>query len=166
MIKKIIGLTLLECIIVMALSCILLFSAIIAYQSFVCKNQLLSLVNQFTDALLFARDEAITLQTTVTFCPKNKDEKCGFDWEKGQLILNSKKIIRELPATPIIYHVYFSGTLGESTVLRWRADGFTRGQQGSFYFCDLKKHPAASAQIIILRTGRLRVVMGKIAGCD
>lgn len=168
MIKKIIGLTLLECLIVMALSCILLFSAVTAYQTFIRKNQLSTLVDQLTDAMEYARDAAITLQTTITFCPKNNDEQCGSHWQQGQLIIDERNQhrLRELPAIPNQYHLYWRSTLGDSGSLRWRSDGFTRGQQGSFLICAPAHHLGVSAQIIILRTGRLRVLIGKIAGCN
>lgn len=167
MIKKNSGLTLLECLIVIALSCILLFSAAMAYQTFIDKNRLSMLVDQFTDALEYARDAAITTQSTVAFCPRNKDETCGSNWQNGQLIVDEKNqsVLRVLSAIPNQYHLYWRSTLGDSSELRWRATGFTRGQQGSFFICADQSHHAMSAQLIILRTGRLRVVMGKIAGC-
>ena len=168
MIKKTNGLTLIECLIVIALSCILLFSAAMAYQKFVNKNQLNTLVEKLSDALEYARDEAITSQSTISFCPKNEDETCGSDWQNGQLILDekNKQVLRVLPPTPNQYHLTWCSTLGDSSELRWRSDGFTRGQQGSFFICERKAHQKLSAQIIVLRTGRLRVVMGEIPGCD
>src|SRR3990167_3099997 len=160
MIKKNHGLTLIECLIVITLSCILLFSAAMAYREFISKNQLSTLVNQFTDALEYARDAAITTQSTVAFCPRNKDETCGSNWQNGQLIVDekNKNVLRELPTMPSQYRLYWRSTLGDSSELRWRATGFTRGQQGSFLICADQSHHAVSAQIIILRTGRLRVV--------
>ncbi len=159
------GLTLLECLIVISLSVILLFSATSAYRHFTYKNQLSLLVNQFTDALEFARNAAITSQSTITFCPNNGDETCGTHWQNGQLIMDEKnqRVLRQLPVMPARFHLYWRSTLGDSRQLRWRSDGFTRGQQGSFYVCGQK---GSSAQIIILRTGRLREVMGNIAACD
>src|SRR3990167_10357803 len=146
------GLTLLECLIVIALSMILLCSALMAYREFVSSNQLNGLVDQLTDALEFARDSAITMHTPVIFRPKNSD------WQNGQLILNNKNqtVLRELPAMPGHYHFYWRSTLGDSNQLRWRSSGFTRGQQGSFFNCGQTQ----SAQIILLRTGRFRVVYG------
>lgn len=167
MMQKNNGLTLLECLIAIAISCILLFSAITAYQTWVRKNQIKTLVDQFTDALEYARDSAITLDSTIVFCPDHGDGACGSHWTAGQLMMNEKnqKVLRILPAMPNPYHLYWRSTLGDSSKLRWRANGFTRGQQGSFLICSSQQHHAKSAQIIILRTGRLRVVIGKIAGC-
>ncbi len=142
---------------------VLLFSAATAYRAFISKNQLSALVNQFTDALEYARDTAITAHTTVTLCAKGNNDHCGFHWQNGQLILNEKTqhVLRVLSAMPNQYQLLWRSTLGDSDALRWRSDGFTRGQQGSFYICGKK----LSAQIIVLRTGRLRVVTGEIVGC-
>ncbi|MCX7120459.1 MAG: GspH/FimT family pseudopilin [Gammaproteobacteria bacterium] len=143
---------------VIALSVILLFSALISYRDFVSRHQLNALIDQLTDSLAFARDAAITMHTEIMFSPKNAN------WQNGYLILNdeNQKRLRELPAIPDRYRFYWRSTLGDSGRLRWRSDGFTRGQQGSFFICGKTQ----SAQIILLRTGRWRVVRGKIAGCD
>jgi type IV fimbrial biogenesis protein FimT len=158
------GLTLLECLLVISISLILLLSASIAYREFVHHNQLSTLVNNFTDALNYARDEAITKDMTITLCPKNAENNCGSDWQQGQLILDKDKhVLRILPSMPKQYHLSWRSTLGDSNHLQWRSDGFTRGQQGSFFICATK---GRSARLIILRTGRLRVMTGKIPGCD
>lgn len=149
------GFTLLECLVVIALSCLFLFSAAFAYREFINKNQLTALVNQFTDALEYARNTAITSGDTIILCPKNKNDSCGLNWQTGQLILDkhNQRVLRLLPAMPEGYRLLWKSTLGDSTQLQWRSDGFTRGQQGSFWFCGRN----SSAQIIILRTGRWRV---------
>jgi len=136
-----------------------------AYREFVHQNQLSTLVNTLTDALEYARDEAITLDTTITLCPKNAEGSCGSNWQQGQLIIDkeNQRVLRVLHAMPKQYQLLWKSTLGDSSHLQWRSDGFTRGQQGSFFICATK---GPSAQIIILRTGRLRVVTGKISRCE
>jgi len=147
---------------------LLLFATIGAYREFTNKNQLATLVTDLTTALEYARASAITSHADIIFCANNREGGCGSNWQNGQLILNENKaqVLRELPAMPGGYHLFWRSTLGDSVALRWRSDGFTRGQQGSFFICGRKDHPASSAQIIILRTSRLRVVTGIISGCD
>lgn len=161
------GLSLLECLIVVSLIATLIFSSVFAYQQWVTRNQLIILTNHFIDALRYARMMAITHDTTVTFCPRSQSyATCGADWRQGILILNQKnqQVFRVLSAVPKNDHIYWKSTLGESDNLRWRANGFTRGQQGSFLICG--GYHALSAQLIILRTGRIRSVIGKISACD
>lgn len=164
--KKNLGLTLLECLIAMTLLVILLFSSIASYRYFVAKNQLNELVDQLTDALTYARDQAITSHTTITLCPDQGDMQCGANWQGGLLIWDEKnqRVFRRLPAMPAMFYLKWKSTLNDSVLLRWRSDGFTRGQQGSFYIC-AQSDNAPSAQIIILRTGRLRVVISKMTSC-
>ena len=149
--------TLLECLITLALTLILFSATLMTYHHFVNKNQLSVLVNQLTDALDFARDSAITTHQTMTLCAQETENSCGTNWEKGQLILDQQhKTVRILPAPPMNFNFDWRSTLGESDKLRWRSDGFTEGQQGSFFI----RGQGQSAQIIVLRTGRWRVVWG------
>lgn len=151
------GFTLLECIFVIVLTIILLLSVLTSYRHFVCEQEVTVLVDRVTTALTFARDSAITQHATIMLCAKNNAHQCGSDWQNGQLIINrdTQKIIRELPKLSNNYRLYWRSTLDDSTALVWRPDGFTRGQQGSFFICG----KSISAQIIILRTGRWRVVI-------
>ena len=120
-----------------------------------------------TDSLEFAHESAVTLHTTTVFCPKKDNTSCGTNWQNGQLILDvhNQRVLRILPAIPAGYALDWRSTLGDSADLRFRSDGFTRGQQGSFFICN-QKNAAFSAKMVILRTGRVRVVTGNIAECD
>lgn len=151
--------------IVLLLSAILLLSSVLSYQFFIEKKQLTTLVNQIVSALQYARSTAMTEQTTITFCPQGLQNTCGSTWQNGQLILDEKtqQVFRVLSPLSPHYRLIWKSTLGESDALRWRSNGFTFGQQGSFFIC--KSH-AESAQIIILRTGRIRTEMGLIPTCD
>ncbi|OGT32362.1 MAG: hypothetical protein A3C44_06880 [Gammaproteobacteria bacterium RIFCSPHIGHO2_02_FULL_39_13] len=144
---------------VIAIMVILFFSIILSYRFFMQKNQLTSLVNQVVSAVHDARFVAMTSHATTRFCARD------MDWQQGQLIVNEKnqQVIRVFPAMPAGYHLHWKSTLGESDALHFRSNGFTRGQQGSFFICTKQ---ADSAQIIVLRTGRIRSVIGKISGCD
>jgi len=154
------GFSLLECLIVITLTVFLLLSVVIGYRQWIVHYQLNSLVSRFEDALSYARDSAMTLQTTTEFCPNNGDNQCGVDWQQGQLIIDTQNqhVLRVMPAISSGYAFNWHGTLDDSTKLRWRSDGFTRGQQGSFFIRD-QHNKNSFVQMIILRTGRVRVVM-------
>ena len=164
------GLTLLECLIAIALSAIIFFSSVMAYRQLVERHELTTLVDHLMSALQYARYTAMTTQATITFCPKGKNDQCGTHWQAGQLIMDQKSqhVFRELPPMPKNECLFWRSTLGESNALRWRADGFTRGQQGSFFIESKKKSQTLFAKIIILRTGRLRSEVGRwgsVIGC-
>lgn len=145
----------------------MLLSSVAAYRRFIEKNQLTSMVNNIVSALQFARFTAMTSQRTITFCARGIDNQCGSNWQRGQIIVDEKKktALRYVDALSSRYQLRWKSTLGESDALRFRANGFTWGQQGSFLICNKTKSPAPSARIVILRTGRLRSERGKIAGC-
>lgn len=161
------GLSLLEFIIVISLMATMLLSSVAAYRTFIEKNQLTSIVNNLISALQFARFTAMTSQRTITFCAQGVDNQCGSNWQRGQIILDEKNetVLRYVDVLSSGYQLLWKSTLGESDALRFRANGFTRGQQGSFLICNKTKPHAPSARIVILRTGRLRSVVGKIVGC-
>lgn len=153
---------------VLSILCLFFSAAAMSYQTFIRRNQLYFLIETITSNLAFAQNEAISLHTTIAFCPKGEKGTCGFDWSQGQLIVNARDntVLRELPTLPQRFQLDWKSSLGKSSELLWRDDGFTDGQQGSFYVCDQSDHFGQSAQIIVLRTGRLRVVTGVIAGCS
>ncbi len=145
----------------------MLLSSVVAYRTFIEKNQLTSMVNNIVSALQFARFTAMTSQRTITLCARGADNQCGSDWQQGLFILDEKNktVFRHVDALPSGYQLQWKSTLGETDALRFRANGLTRGQQGSFLICNKTKPSAPSARIVILRTGRLRSEIGKIMGC-
>lgn len=145
----------------------MLLSSVVAYRAFIEKNQLTNIVNNIVSALQFARFTAMTSQRTITLCAQGVDNQCGSDWQRGLFILDEKNqsILRYVDSLPSGYQLQWKSTLGETDALRFRANGFTRGQQGSFLICNKTKPSAPSARIVILRTGRVRSEVGEIVGC-
>lgn len=160
------GFTLFECLIVIALCSILIFSALISYRTFFSDNQLTILTDTLEDVLHYARYAAITIRTDIKLCARDPDNTCGSDWQNGQLVINANnaRVLRVFSALPKQFQLFWESTLGESADLEWNPDGFTHGQQGSFFICARDK-AALSAKIIILRTGRLRSETGHFAQC-
>lgn len=154
--------TLLECVLVMAIIVALLVTCAMGFHTFVARNTLSSLIIDEESALRYARVMAIVSHHAVTLKPIKND-----DWQSGQIIVDmqTQKILRVLPAIANPIHFFWKSTLDDSLALMWRPDGMTAGQQGSFYFCNIQNN-ALSAQIIILRTGRLRHVIGAVLGCQ
>ncbi|PIZ04422.1 MAG: hypothetical protein COY58_04240 [Gammaproteobacteria bacterium CG_4_10_14_0_8_um_filter_38_16] len=151
----------------MMLIVVLLFSSVMTYRYFIYRYRVSAWINHFVGALHYARMTAMTSQVTVTLCARKKNNQCGLHWQKGQVIFNQKNqhVYRVLSAIPSGYRLFWKSTLSQSDALRWRADGFTRGQQGSFLLCADKHQNPFSAKIIILRTGRIRSEMGEIPDC-
>lgn len=146
----------------------LLLSSVAAYRTFIEKNQLVSVVNDLVNGLNFARLSAMTSQSTITVCARSRTNQCGSQWSQGQLIINDSqhRLIQQYKALPKTYQLIWRSSLGQSDVLRFRPNGFTNGQQGSFLICPRLNSHAMSARIVILRTGRVRSEIGEVAQCD
>ncbi|OGT53879.1 MAG: hypothetical protein A3E84_00730 [Gammaproteobacteria bacterium RIFCSPHIGHO2_12_FULL_42_13] len=104
------------------------------------------------ETLTFARDTAMTAHTIVTVSPDGKD------WREGIRISDAT------PSSNVLRVMHFPGyvdlswqaSFGETKLLRYRPDGFTYGQQGNFQLC---VRNGMCAKVIVLSTGRLRVVI-------
>lgn len=141
---------------------ILTFSAVISYQHFVNQYQLIQLVNTLLGGLQYARFEAMNLGNPVDYCPKdNSSEKCGDDWQNGQLVIehSTHRLLREYPPVSKIYRLRWFGSLGINSVIQWEPDGMTYGQQGSFWIGSVKSETSPMVQVIVLRSGRIKVNM-------
>lgn len=143
-----------ELLIVLTLSVFLLLSVVMSYRQWIVHEQFTAIINQLSDTLEFARDSAMALQTTIIVEPQKAD------WSRGIVIAvkcNQRKL-REMPAINSNFKLRWRSTLDESNDLQFRRNGFTRGQQGNFRI-QLIANPAIFVKLIILRTGRVRVVM-------
>lgn len=148
-----------ELLIVIAITAILTLCSVVSYQYFVDHQQLKKIAFTIMSALRYAQSEAINLGDRVDFCPKGDNpESCGSDWQQGQQVIVHKthQLLRELSSIPSSYSIIWRGTLGENQMIQWEPNGFTYGQQGSFWISD-RYARASQIEIILLRTGRVRV---------
>ena len=79
------GFTLIELMIVILLGAILMGMAIPSFRSLMAGNRLTTQANDLVGAINYARSEAISHNTTVTFCRANLDDlqKKGREEESG-----------------------------------------------------------------------------------
>ncbi|MEJ2603390.1 MAG: GspH/FimT family protein [Gammaproteobacteria bacterium] len=81
------GFTLIELMVVVAVVAIIATVAIPGLQAFVASNRQAGAVNDFLSSLYFARDEAITRNTSVTLCPSTDGAGCdAAGWEGGHIV--------------------------------------------------------------------------------
>lgn len=165
--KRTAGLSLLEVMIVLAILAALLMGGLFAYRSFFQKKQLITLVNSVVTGLRYARFSALSQHHSVSFCPCGAAGSCGFNWRNTLCVVDEVDhvTLRHFPLSFNGYRLSWKSSLDKEGALRFRSDGFTAGQQGSFLFCHYDGGDALSARIVILRTGRLRSEIGGIVGC-
>ncbi|MDP1574952.1 MAG: GspH/FimT family pseudopilin [Coxiellaceae bacterium] len=156
-----------ELLVTAALIAGLLVVSIVTFDRWIDKNQLIKTTDSFIDTLEFARNSAMASNALIEVCPRDPGEKCGANWDAGQLVLDfqNEKVLRVEAAVPDDYFILWRPTLTDLPLVRFKPDGFlASGLQGSFYICAKKKH-ADSAKIVLLRSGRTRALTGDFPAC-
>jgi len=146
--------TLIECLIVILLASILLFCAIPSFEHLLERYQLSAYVNRVISSIQFARLSAMSRQMKTQYCGSNDLKKCTGSWTQGQLIESNHYILRSYPAWKKGYELVWKGSFGRNDALTFEPNGFTNGQQGSFYFYH---HQLCLKKIIVSLTGRIRI---------
>ena len=143
----------------LAMALILFYLAAPSFSHLLKRSQLVSITNHIVHAIRYARTAAIQQQSVITFCGSSTDKKCDGRWQAGQIILNNKsgKVLRKFGSIPQRYQLIWRSSFGRNDYLQLTPDGFTNGQQGRFILKN-KQDNSVVAQVVVLRSGRVRVV--------
>jgi len=164
--KKSLGFTLIE--VMMVLAFILLFAAfaIPSYRMFVLRNHQTAEINTLTNAINFARSEAIKRHAIITICPNAHTISCEENWSSGWIvfvdtnnsatIINPENILQRYGEVPTNTELVWRGTLGKN-YLQITPQGISR-QSGTFTFYPDSKNSEISSEVIVSPTSRIRVV--------
>ncbi|EDR34944.1 putative fimT protein [Coxiella burnetii Q321] len=158
------GMTFLELLIALSLLLIFISLAVPAWQTFLAQERLAALINRLAAAIHFARSEAIKRHSVVTLCGSSDGQRCDGQWSKGQIVLASraKAPLRYYGKYPRDYHLIWRSSLKKNTYLNFTGDGFTEGQQGTFYLCPPHNRKPMTWSLVVTRSGRLRVERAKV----
>ncbi len=168
MIKNELGFSLVELLICIAILAILLGLAIPGYSSFVQKNRANQVINQLSHAINLGRSTAIITQRMVTFCRSEDGLSCGGNWQDGSILFTDQNADREINGDDqLILHIPMLELPG---TLKWRSFqnrqylqltplGFTNYQNGNFTYCPENNDATLAQQIVISRTGRIRLAI-------
>lgn len=166
--KKQFGFTLFELLV--ALTLVLLFAAfaVPSFRLFVLHNRQTTEINIITNAINFARSEAIKRHTTITICPSTNTLSCETNWSLGWIVFvdknrnatieNPENILQRYAAVANNAELTWHGALGKN-YLQISSQGITR-QSGTFVFYPDSKNIAMNSEIIVSPTTRTRVVQG------
>lgn len=162
------GLTLVECLISIAIIGLFSTQVVPHFSDFTEKQESVAIANQLLSALRLTRNTAITHQVTTTFCPWNhKQKNCSNNWEKETAIFidsnrnrsldQEDRLIRLLPEAPKGSQLHFR-SFRSRQYLQITAKGTTWYQNGHFLYCPPSKNSKHIVKIIINVTGRSRLV--------
>ena len=165
------GFTLIELTVTLMAASVLLAWGIPSFREFRLNAERTREVNQFVQAVYFARSEAIKRNGVVSLCPSPDGLHCGgagAAWQSGWIVFVNSD--RDSPAVrepdESLLHVYQSWPdgriLANRTTLSFRAFGQS-GVTATFTFCD-RRGAAAARAVVISQTGRPRVSDRKPSG--
>jgi type IV fimbrial biogenesis protein FimT len=158
------GFTMVELIITVAIAAIVLTLAIPSFSSIIKNNRQTTMLNEFTSYFLYAKSEAVTRGTAVTFCPRNTaGTNCdaSANWDDGWVVFidvngNGSKdagdtIKKVHEAINNDFDISSSPSLTEITIT---PRGFVLSES-TFTFCDSRGASFARAKIL-RKTGRMK----------
>ena len=174
------GLTLLELMVVLAVSAILLGIGIPSFASFTTNTRLANATNELVASLHLARSEAIKRSSRAVMCPSATGDACteSGGWHQGWLVFHDandnaildadEAVILSRPALPTGIRV----TSKDSTAryISYAPTGGTKQTTGAFQagtltVCSDSGSSNAVRKVIISRTGRPRVVKLTLSDC-
>jgi type IV fimbrial biogenesis protein FimT len=92
-----VGFTLIELMVTIALAAIILTQAVPSFNALVQNNRLISQKNEFISTLNLARSEALKRGTRVTVCASTDQTTCDTaDWEQGWIVFSDRNADRVL----------------------------------------------------------------------
>lgn len=135
------GFTMIELLVTMTVAVVLTSIAVPSFKLTFQNNRLVSQSNDLLGAMLYARSEAIALNTNVTVCASNDAATCsGTNWAKGWITkyTDSTGTVQTLRIEPSLSGGNtLTSTFGSSIV--FQKDGtITAGAAGTFNLCDAR----------------------------
>lgn len=174
------GATLLELIVVLAVSAILLGIGISGLTALSGSSRLVSATNELVSSLHLARSEAIKRNSRVVMCTSATGTSCAASggWQQGWLVFHdpNNNAVLDANETVILARPFFPAGLklnGNQWIARYISytpSGATRMisgvlQVGTLTMCNVSAASGTARQIVISSTGRPRTVKVVLASC-
>ena len=154
------GFSLIELMTSLSILTILLTSGIPSLTDFYTQYRADSSIRIIQQTLQFARNQAITLNRTVTTCAVI-DEKCVQNWQVGLTIfIDTNKNSQLDDSDKILYmtNAFNSKDIVKynRTAIRFQPDGLASGTNGTLKYCPSSATSPYSRAVVINQAGRVR----------
>ena len=166
------GFTLIELMVVLAIAAILLTVGVPSFRDLMIKNRLSGQIQEFYNAINFARSEAIKRGNFVSICKSSDGSTCGgsnVSWSSGWIIFanddndspaardninstNEESLLRIFPALPNGYTL--NANTNFANYITFDRLGMANNS-GTFVFC--RGNDKAKARAIVLTRTRQRI---------
>lgn len=174
------GYTLVELLVVLAVSAILLGIGVPSFASLSGSSRLSSATNDLISSLHLARSEAIKRNARVVMCISATGNACATsgDWDQGWLVFHDannnatldagESVILARPALPAGFRL--TGNRWVSNYISYNPSGATTTisgvlQMGTLTLCNESGVPGMARQVVISITGRPRTSKITLASC-
>src|SRR3990167_8413042 len=153
--KRSLGFTWMEMLITLGVTIILATLSMITYHDFLLRNAVSRTLNQLSNAMLYARSQAVLQNAKVLLCGSRDQWHCDGDWQAGQIVVCRDKLLRVFPGISPRLRLSWTGNFNQNAAILFSENGSTSGQQGSFELFNLKQR--FLAKIVVTHSGRLRL---------
>ena len=174
------GATLLELLVVLAVSAILLAIAVPSFSGLFHASRLTSATNALIASLHVARSEAIKRRQRAVVCPSLAGETCAGSggWHQGWMVFhdannNAQRDAGEavlLIHSPLPAGMRVTSKGSTASYISYTPAGDTQQvgggfQAGTLTLCHVSASPDSARQVVIYRTGRPRTAKTSVATC-
>lgn len=174
------GVTLLELMVVLAVSAILLAVGIPSFAAIAGSSRLANATNELVSSLHLARSEAIKRNSRVVLCTSATGTSCAASggWHQGWLVFHDsnnnaardagEEVIRVRQALPA--GLDLSGNAPVSRYISYTPGGASKlisgaFQAGTLTVCNVSEASGTASEVIISSTGRPRIRKTTLASC-
>jgi type IV fimbrial biogenesis protein FimT len=174
------GITLLELLVVLAVSAILLTIGILSFSSIASTTRLTSATNSMVASLHLARSEAIKRNSRTVLCPSITGSTCAASggWHQGWLVFHDSNNNAALDAGEAVIlarqaqpaGLLLTGNTHVSKYISYTPSGATRTisgvlQVGTLTVCNESVASGTAREVVISSTGRPRTTKITLASC-
>lgn len=159
-----IGLTLVELLVVLAITIIMLTLSASSFSTLLQREQGLQAISTFSNLFRFARTMAVQYQAPVTVCALDSASACNRDWDEGRevvVFIDNNNNHRLEPGDNLLRNLDWPAHKGK---VRWRASLGRRyitflelgntWQNGTLYYCPTNKEIKFARALVVSHTGR------------